>query len=73
MTGFFRILFFIFVGYILVKGFRFLVTIFTSVRAKPEEEKVHEAKRAKTKIDKKDIIDAQFEEIDVKDSQSNNS
>ena len=73
MTGFFRIIFFIFVGYILVKAFRFIVTIFTSVKGKPNEEKIYETKRAETKIDKKDIIDAQFEEIDVKDSQSSNS
>lgn len=71
--GIFRIIFFIFIGYILVKAFRFLFLIYKSVTAKPDEEMIYEAKRAKTKIDKKDIIDAQFEEIDVKKNTSSNN
>ena len=73
MTGIFRIIFFIFIGYILVKSFRFLLVIFKSVTAKPEGEKIYETKKANTKIDKKDIIDAQFEEIDVKENTSSNN
>lgn len=71
--GIFRIIFFIFIGYILVKAFRFLFLIYKSVTSKPEEEKIYEAKRADTKINKKDIIDAQFEEIDVKENSSSNN
>ena len=69
MTGFFRILLFILIGYIIVKSFKFFKSIFNSISAKNEENKVHNS-QSKVKIDRKDVIDAQFEEIDTKDKSS---
>ena len=70
MTGIFRILFFILLGYILIKSFKLIKSLFTSVNSRDEEKKVYETKRQGSKIDRKDVIDAQFEEIDVKDKSS---
>ena len=70
MTGIFRILFFILLGYILIKSFKLIKSIFTSVNSRDEGKKVYETKRHGSKIDRKDVIDAQFEEIDVKDKSS---
>jgi sortase (surface protein transpeptidase) len=70
MTGILRILIFILFGYIIIKSIKYFVSIFTAVKESKEEKKVYETARSKSKIDKKDVIDAQFEEIDVKEDQS---
>lgn len=64
MVGLFRFLFFIFLGYLIVKAFKFLRTIFKGVSTN-EKQKVYDSSSKKTKIDKKDVIDAKFEEIEV--------
>lgn len=64
----FRIIFFVFLGYILVKTFRYLTSIFKAVNPKSEGERVYEADN-KVKIDEKDVIEAQFEEIDEKEKE----
>jgi hypothetical protein len=66
----FRILFFAFLGYIVIKSVRFLINIFTAVKSGKSEEKVYGTSKPKSKIDKKDVIDAQFEEIDVKNNKT---
>ncbi len=63
MTGLFRILLFIFFGYVLMKTFRYIFSIFSSVSAKREEQQVYQTRSSSSKIDKKDIVDAKFEEI----------
>ena len=60
MTGLFRILFFIFLGYLLVKTFKFLMSVFKVVSRKKEDDRVYDTAAHKSKIDKKDVIDAQF-------------
>lgn len=62
----FRILLFAILGYILVKSVRFLINIFTAIKSVKQDEKVYTTSKTKTKIDKKDVIDAEFEEIDTK-------
>ncbi len=66
----FRLLLFALLGYILVKSVRFLINIFTAVKAGKKEEKVYTTSNTKSKIDKKDVIDAEFEEIDIKSKNS---
>jgi len=68
MTGLLRILFFILIGYLLVKTVKFIKSVLKSVKTQREEERVRETSRSKSKIDKKDVIEAQFEEIEVKDN-----
>ncbi len=66
----FRLLLFALLGYIIVKSVKFLINIYMAVKAGKTEEKVYGTSNTKTKIDKKDVIDAQFEEIDVKNEKS---
>ena len=66
----FRLLLFALLGYILVKSIRFLINIFKAVKAGKKEEKVYTTSNTKSKIDKKDVIDAEFEEIDIKSKNS---
>ena len=67
-----KVIYVIIIGYILFKAYKFLKSIFTSISAQKEAEKVHGTSNKKTKIDKKDVIDAQFEEIDTKENNSSN-
>jgi hypothetical protein len=67
-----RIILFVFLGYILVKTFKFLKSLFTIMNRKKEDDKIYDTSAQKSKIDKKDVIDAQFEEIEVKDDSSSN-
>lgn len=69
----FRLLLFVLLGYIIVKSVRFLINIFTAVKAGKEGEKVYTTSKTKSKIDKKDVIDAEFEEIDTKSKNSDES
>jgi hypothetical protein len=69
---FIRIILFVFLGYILVKTFKFLKSLYTIMNSKKEEDKIYDTSAQKSKIDKKDVIDAQFEEIEVKDDSSSN-
>ncbi len=69
--GIFRFIFFVLLGYIIIKSFRFLMKIFFKGVSTSEKQKVYEPSHSKNKIDKKDVIDAKFEEIEVnKESKS---
>jgi hypothetical protein len=57
-------------GYIIYKGIQFFRTIFTAVNKSANRESVRETERTRSKIDQKDVIDAQFEEIEIKDKTS---
>ena len=70
MTGLLRILVFILFGYILIKTVKFVISVFKSIKDERAEEKIKKAANPASKIDKKDIIEAQFEEIDEKKDQS---
>lgn len=63
---FFKFILYAILGYIIIKSVRFLINIFTAVKSGKSEEKVYGTSKTKSKIDKKDVIDAQFEEIDIK-------
>jgi len=65
-----RILVFVLFGYILFKTLKFVLSVFKSINHQRAEEKVRQASDSKSKIDKEDIIDAQFEEIEDKKDQS---
>jgi len=73
MPGLFRIILFFLLGYIIIKSFRFFKSIFASINSRKQEERVYETSHQKTKINKKDVIDAQFEEIDEKDNSTSNN
>lgn len=61
-----KFIFYIFIGYLIYKAVQFFRVIFTA-KKEDSNQKVYNAKSGKVKIDKKDVIDAQFEEIDVKE------
>ena len=63
----FKFILYTILGYIIIKSVRVLVNIFTAGKA---EEKVYTTSKTKPKIDKKDVIDAEFEEIDIKSKNS---
>lgn len=73
MPGLFRIILFFLLGYIIVKSFKFFKAIFASVKAQKQEDRVYESSNPKSKIDKKDVIDAQFEDIEEKDNSTSNN
>jgi hypothetical protein len=60
------VLFLIFV-YLAYKLANFLKRLFASNANDETSQKVHGTANIRTKIDKKDVIDAQFEEIDIND------
>lgn len=69
---FFRFIFYVILGYFIIKILRYLMKIFSSSFTK-EKTEVHNNSRTTGKIDKKDIIEAKFEEIETKnDSPSDN-
>lgn len=63
------ILFLIFV-YLAYKLANFIKRLFASNTPDETSQKVYGAAKSKPKIDEKDVIDAQFEEIDTKDKSS---
>ena len=65
-----RILVFVLFGFILFKTIKFVISVFKSVNHHRAEEKVRQGSESKSTIDKKDIIEAQFEEIDDKKDKS---
>jgi len=65
-----KLILYIIFGYLFYKISKYVMKIFTKVESKKEEPKVHQTKGSNTKIDKKDVIDAKFEEIDGKESSS---
>ena len=73
MPGLFRIILFFLLGYIIVKSFKFFKSIFASINSKKQEDRVYESSHQKSKIDKKDVIDAQFEEIEDKDNSTSHN
>jgi hypothetical protein len=66
----FKFILYAILGYIIIKSLRYLINIFTAVKAGKKEEKVYTTSNTKSKIDKKDVIDAEFEEIDIKSKNS---
>ena len=65
-----KLILYIIFGYLFYKISKFVMKMFNQVKPHKEEPKVHQTKGSKTKIDKKDVIDAKFEEIDGKEGSS---
>lgn len=63
----FKIIFFVFAGYLIFKAIKFFKIIFAVKKSAESSQRVYDAPVRKSKIDKKDVIDAQFEEIEIKD------
>ena len=64
-----KILSFILLGYIVFKFIKFFKSLFT-IKNEDGQQKVYTNGKSKSKIDKNDVIDAQFEEIEIKDKSS---
>ncbi|MCW8850322.1 MAG: hypothetical protein OQJ81_10130 [Melioribacteraceae bacterium] len=62
-----NIILFLIFGYLAYKLANFIKRLFAAHTTDEASQKVHGAANSKTKIDKKDVIDAQFEEIEIKD------
>jgi hypothetical protein len=69
-----RIILFIILGYLIVRFLRYLKNIFLNPNNQnnPAHD-IREQKKEKIKINKDDIIDADFEELDSKKQDSSNS
>ena len=70
MTGLLRILVFFLFGYILFKTIKYVISVYTSIKNQAQDGRVKETKKSSSKIDKKDVIDAHFEEIEDSDKSS---
>lgn len=70
MISLLRILVFILFGYILFKTIKYVISVYTSIRNQQQDGRVKESEKSSSKIDKKDVIDAHFEEIDDSDKSS---
>lgn len=62
----FYFLFYMFLGYILIKTFRYLKDVFFG--SPNSNTRVQDSQHKKSPIDNKDIIEADFEEIDEKNN-----
>lgn len=63
-------IFYLIVGYLLFKLYKYFKVIDKSMNQYKKEPKVHQTKKTESKISDKDIIEAKFEEIDVKENSS---
>lgn len=63
----FYFIIYMFLGYILIKTFRYLKDIFFN-SSNTSKSRVQDSQRKKSPIDNKDIIEADFEEIDEKNN-----
>ena len=70
MTGLLRILVFFLFGYILFKTIKYVISVYTSIKDQQRDARVKESEKSSSKIDKKDVIDAHFEEIEDSDKSS---
>ena len=64
MPGLFRLILYILIGYIIYKGYKILLHYLSGSSGSRPEQKVHGTENHKNKINKDDIIEAQFEDID---------
>ncbi|MCB9207309.1 MAG: hypothetical protein H6610_01230 [Ignavibacteriales bacterium] len=64
-----KLIYYILIGYLIYKGIQYVKKVFFSSQ-KSTDYKVHDSRKGESKIDKKDIIDAHFEEIDDKENSS---
>ena len=65
-----RIIYFILIGYLVYKALQFFKRLFIIKSSAETSQKVYSTSNSKTNIDKNDVIDAQFEEIEIKDKSS---
>jgi hypothetical protein len=63
-------IFYLIAGYLLFKLYKYFKILDASINTNKKEPKVHQTTKSKRKINDKDIIDAKFEEIDVKENPS---
>ncbi len=66
MTGLFRLLFHILIGYIFYKSYKVIVKMFRNSANTNSDSRIYDNEKVKNKINKNDVVDAQFEEIDEK-------
>ncbi|MBK8945933.1 MAG: hypothetical protein IPM32_11770 [Ignavibacteriae bacterium] len=68
MTGIFRLLFYILIGYIFYKSYKVIVNMFRNSSNRNSETNIFDKENVKSKINKKEVIDAEFEDINDKDN-----
>ncbi|RJP62570.1 MAG: hypothetical protein QY331_10240 [Melioribacteraceae bacterium] len=71
--GLIRIIIWALFFYIIYKLIRTLVLFFMSPKRNQTEDNVNQPKKKKSKVDKKDIIEAEFEEIKDKEKENSQS
>ena len=66
MPGLFRLIFYFLIGYLIYKGYKILLHFLSGSGSKTDQ-KVYTTEKNRKKINREDIIEAQFEDIDVKE------
>lgn len=59
-------------GYIIYKAIQLFSRVYFTKQSSNSPGNIHQNKNNSTKIDKRDVIEAQFEEIDVNENPSSN-
>ena len=67
MPGLFRLILYFLIGYIIYKGYKILLQYLSSLSGNKSDQRVYGTENHKNKINKDDIIEAQFEDIDDKE------
>jgi len=68
----FRLILYIIIGYIIYKGYKILLHYLSGSSSKKSEQRVQGTGNHQNKINKDDIIEAQFEDIDDEDNPTEN-
>ena len=69
MAGLVKLIFYIIIGYIFYKSYKVIVNSFRSTSNRNSGQDIFERENVKSKINKKEVIDAEFEDISDKENQ----
>ena len=69
MAGLVKLIFYIIIGYIFYKSYKVIVNSFKNSSNKNTRDDIFERENVRSKINKKEVIDAEFEEIKETENQ----
>jgi hypothetical protein len=67
-----KVIFYFLIGYIIYKGYKILLSLLSNSSGKKSEQKVYGSENSSKKINKDDIIEAHFEDLDDKEDPTEN-
>ena len=68
MAGLVKLIFYIIIGYIFYKSYKVIVNSFRRTSNRNSGQDIFERENVKSKINKKEVIDAEFEDISDKEN-----